>query len=452
MNTAILLAAAALCLLPAAAYGHGQGLDTIKSIGMDGATVNVTVEISDYLAEPQDRRVTVTITDAVLQERVGDARLLLRLFHQDLMILEETVRAPGGIVQLEMVITEPAAGGVSLLSGNHDPESGDWVPFRDEPLFLTGPAIDSGGLYSFEIGIISVGGAESIPPDIYNVDVSVVQESIHTQEDLDGAEALFQTRSYFDTVTDFEYDPQAGTATFEMPFDWSERTISHVPVVHVEVHFPKEFAEFMYPSYTGKVNGVDLFKTLVTVDDYTGVEDRIVHFVLLNDHIKFLKNQQRQAGLDIPDTMVFELTASDEMRFPMTAYTRDEQFQVDLSWSPVEIRPDETTTFVFTIRDGAAGEPLRQSSYVFVLLQNGAELYRNSGTAVVGGSFETYTFSEDQGGPVIIRFEDIDGTGAITEFGVVVVPEFGAAVLALLAGTAAAVLGPRFRGPPLLKQ
>ena len=450
MNTAILLAAIALCLIPAAAYGHGQGLDTIKSIGADGATVNVTVEISDYLVESQERRVTITVTDAALQERVEDARLLLRLFHQDMMILEQTVRAPGGILQFDMLHADTDA--AAPLTGSTDPESGDWVAFEDVPLAVGGPTLGSGGLYSFEIGVIAAGGPESVPPDIYNADVSVVEESIHAQEDLDGAEALFQTRSYFDTVSDFEYDPQAGTATFEMPFDWSERTISHVPVVHVEVHFPKEFAEFLHPSYTGKVNGIDLFKTLVTVDDYTGVEDRIVHFVLLNDHIKFLKNQQRQAGLDIPDTMVFELAASDEMRFPMTAYTRDEQFQVDLSWSPVEIRPDETTTFVFTIRDGAAGEPLRQSSYVFVLLQNGAELYRNSGTAVVGGSFETYTFSEDQGGPVIIRFEDIDGTGAITEFGVVVVPEFGAAVLALLAGTAAAVLGPRFRGSPLLKQ
>ena len=135
----------------------------------------------------------------------------------------------------------------------------------------------------------------------------------------------------------------------------------------------------------------------------------------------------------------------------MTSYTRDEQFQVDLSWEPVEMLPGEEVTFVFTIRDGAAGDPLRQSTYDFVILQNGAEIYRSGGTAVVGGGFETYTFSEEQTGPTIIRFEDIAGTGAVTEFGVVVVPEFGAAAVALAAGTAAALIL-RSRGPLLLKQ
>ena len=28
-----------------------------------------------------------------------------------------------------------------------------------------------------------------------------------------------------------------------MPFDWSEKQMSHVNVVHVETHFPKDFVE-----------------------------------------------------------------------------------------------------------------------------------------------------------------------------------------------------------------
>ena len=39
-----------------------------------------------------------------------------------------------------------------------------------------------------------------------------------------------------------------------MPFDWNESKMGHVSVVHVETHFPKDFAEFLSPSYSGYVN------------------------------------------------------------------------------------------------------------------------------------------------------------------------------------------------------
>ena len=110
--------------------------------------------------------------------------------------------------------------------------------------------------------------------------------------------------------------------------------------------------------------------------------------------------------------------------------TRDEQFSIDLSWDPLEIEPGKKTNFIFTIRDGVTGEPLRKSTYDFIILQNNVELYRTSGTAEIGGQFESYTFTEEQSGPTVIRFEKIRGTDSSTEFGIVVVPEFG--ILAML--------------------
>jgi predicted secreted protein with PEFG-CTERM motif len=232
-------------------------------------------------------------------------------------------------------------------------------------------------------------------------------------------------KSYFDTLSSFYYNPEEKIVTFEMPFDWSEKTISHIPFVHEEVHFQKDFTEFTYPSYVGKVNGIELFKSSVTIDDYTEESERIVHFVLLQDHLRFLKNELKKSGEEFPDKMTFTLSTSDETQFPMIAMTRNEQFQVDLSWDPLNVEPGKPTKFIFTIRDGATGAPLRQSSYDFVIIQGGQEIHRASGNAQVGGFFEDYTFSEGQTGPTIIRFENIRDSGNSTEFGLVVVPEFG---------------------------
>ena len=99
---------------------------------------------------------------------------------------------------------------------------------------------------------------------------------------------------------------------------------------------------------------------------------------------------------------------------------------------PIIIEPTKEITFVFTIRDGSTGNPSRQSSYDFVIIQNGEEIYKTSGNAVVGGGFEEYIFSESQTGPTIIRFENIKGTGMTTEFSLVVIPEFGSIISMIL--------------------
>jgi hypothetical protein len=66
---------------------------------------------------------------------------------------------------------------------------------------------------------------------------------------------------------------------------------------------------------------------------------------------------------------------------------------------------------------------MRLSDYTFVIIQNNEEIYRASGNAAVGGDFEKFTFTEDQTGPTIIKFENIRNTGQETEFALVVVEE-----------------------------
>ena len=122
-----------------------------------------------------------------------------------------------------------------------------------------------------------------------------------------------------------------------------KKQMSHIPVVHVEVHFPNNFNEFLSGGYTGKVNGIDLFKSSVTIDDYTEENERIVHFVLLQDHLRFLKNQMKNSDEPLPENIVFTLSTTEKIDFPLAAYTRSEDFLVHLSWDPITIEPDTNT-------------------------------------------------------------------------------------------------------------
>ena len=411
------------------AYGHGIGLDT-TSINVGGKTVKVSIEMPIYFSET-DRQIAITAIDQKTKENVENVTYLIGLFHDDKMIFRNYFFTADGNLLIEIIPTKE--GEVEII-GEKDDFLGAWHATESQPIQIEGPIFESGGLFHFEIELRTIDEPNNIVEGlgVYTADVSVVETTSHFEKDLNGNDVKFRVKSYFDKISEFEYNPEQKQVTFSIPFDWSEKTISHIPVVHEEVHFPKDFAEFLSPGYVGKVNGVELFKSSVTVDDFTEEDERIVHFVLLGEHLKFIKNEQKKLGQDLPNTMEFTLTTTQAVEFPLTAMTQNEQIRVDLSWEPIEIQPGVSTDFIFTIRDGGTGETLRQSSYDFVIIQNGKVVHKTSGNAVVGGSFEKFTFSEEQTGPTIIRFENIRGTGMSTEFGMVVVPEFGPVVMLVL--------------------
>ncbi len=429
-----------VCLLfPASSvYGHGTGIDKISSIDIQGKEISITVEMPMYFENDREQ-ITITATEKETKENAKNITFLIGLFHNNEMIFRNYFFAEDGVLPIKIIPTQE---GKVTIHGEQDSLLGAWHGTESNPIEITGPLFNSGGLYNFEIEVRTIDEPTNIIEDsgIYNADLSIIETTSFIQKDTENHDVEFSVKSYFDKISNFEYDSEAKQVTFEMPFDWSEKQMSHVPVVHVEVHFPKDLTEFFTPGYSGDANGIKLFKSSVTIDDYTEEDERIVHFVLLQDHLRILKNDMKKSNESLPDNIIFTLFTGNEIELPLIAYTKSEDFKVNLSWDPVEIEPGINTNFVFTIRDGQTSEPLRNSDYTFIIIQNGKEIYRTSGSAIIGGDFEKYTFGEDQTGPMIIKFENIRNTGEEVEFGIVVAPEFGAVTLIILVISITAVI------------
>ena len=411
------------CLLfPASSvYGHGLGIDTISSISIQEKQFSVSIEMPMYFENDQEQ-ITITATDNETDENVKNVTYLIGIFYKNEMILRNYFFAENGI--LPIVVTPTDDGSIEII-GQQDSLLGAWYGTESNPVEITGPLFNSGGLYTFEIEVRTIDEPTNIIENsgVYNADLTIVESVSFAQKDQNNKDVEFSTKSYFDSVSNFYYNFEAKEVTFEMPFDWSESQMSHVSVVHVETHFPKDFAEFLSPSYSGYANGIKLFKSSVTVDDYTYDDERTVHFVLLQDHLRFLKNEMRASEEPLPDNIMFKLSASQEAKFPLIAYSESEEFKVNLAWDPKDIEPGVPTNFVFTIRDSYTDSPMRLSDYTFVIIQKNEEIHRISGNAEVGGDFEKFTFSKDQTGPTVIKFENIRNTGQETEFALVVVEE-----------------------------
>ncbi|QDI89041.1 PEFG-CTERM sorting domain-containing protein [Candidatus Nitrosopumilus sp. SW] len=435
-----ILALAACLLFPASSvYGHGLGIDTISSVNVAGKEISISVEMPMYFENEQEQ-ITITATDKETNEPAKNVTFLIGLFHSNEMIFRNYFFTENGVLPIK--ISSQEGNDNFVINGEQDSLLGAYHGTESSPIEIAGSVFDSGGLYTFEIEVRTIDEPTNIIEDsgAYRADLSIVETSSHPQKDAEGNDVDFRMKSYFDKISNFQYNPVAKKVTFEMPFDWGESSMSHVSVIHEEVHFPKDFVEFLSPSYSGYVNGIELFKSSVSVDDYTEDHERIVHFVLLQDHLRFLKNEMKKSDEPLPDNIVFTLSTSEKTAFPLEAYTKSEDYKVNLSWDPADLEPGVETNFVFTIRDARTNEPLRNSDYTFVIIQNGQEIHRISGVAQVGGEFEKYTFAEDQTGPTIIKFENIRNTGQETEFGMVVAPEFGTIALLVLVISIASVI------------
>ncbi|MEM4252602.1 MAG: PEFG-CTERM sorting domain-containing protein [Candidatus Nitrosotenuis sp.] len=422
------------------AYGHGLGIDTIKSINVNGKKIDLTTQISPSdVSDDSKKIINIIATDSTSGQNVMNSIIDLGLYHEGRLIFRENFFLDDGTATIEIENEQ------GKISGHFDEQINAWLD-TETPIRIPSVSFQSGGLYHFEITFKTFEGQLVSSPMTYTTDVTIATNHTYIMKDKVGNDVPFGIKSYYDKITDFNYDPITNTITFEMPFDWSEKNISHPMVVHEEVHFPKEFIDLFVPSYTGKANGIDLFKSSVTIDDYSVEHERIVHFVLSQDNIRYLKQAQKAAGIESPENLVFTLEVSDKVVFPVIAMTKNEEVQVDLSWDPVTIEPGKNTKFIFTFRNAMTGEPIRNTSYDFILMQGGSEIYRKSGNAQIGGGFVDYTFSEGQTGQTSIRFERIGGTDTSTEFGVMVVPEFGslAFIVLSLSLISALLIGKRF--------
>ena len=425
LSKKIIIFSLIFCLLfPASSvYGHGLGIDTISSISIQEKQFSVSIEMPMYFENEQEQ-ITITATDNETDGNVNNVTYLIGIFYNDEMILRNYFFTENGVLP---IIVTPTNNGDITIKGEQDSLLGAWSGTESNPVEITGPLFNSGGLYTFEIEVRTIDEPTNIIENsgVYEADLTIVESVSFPQKDQNNKDVEFSTKSYFDSISNFNYDSEDKEVTFEMPFDWNESKMSHVSVVHVETHFPKDFAEFLSPSYVGYVNDIKLFKSSVTVDDYTYDNDRTVHFVLLQDHLRFLKNEMRESEQPLPDNIVFKLSASQETKFPLIAYSESEEFKVNLAWDPKDIESGVATNFVFTIRDSYTDSPMRLSDYTFVIIQNNEEIYRTSGNAAVGGDYEKFTFAKDQTGPTVIKFENIRNTGQETEFALVVVPGSG---------------------------
>jgi hypothetical protein len=362
----------------------------------------------------------------------------VKIMRSSELLLEELFHSHTGIVSLSFEHAD--SGNVEVIG---ERESLYNAIIADQPVTVKGPIL-KGGLYYYDISVIAMQKYENKlqEPLRFDIFASIGKTFNYSVLDGENKEHTLYIKSYYDQITDLNYDSSRRTVTFEMPLNWNVNYLSQVPFVHEEVQIPRDFSELISNSYIGTINGVELSNREVMIDDYAFEDMRIVHFVVPKDRLITIAQKQKPTQ----NVAIFTLAPRDLPKFPLEILSGKENFLLQISWSPAVIEPNKATKFIVTLRDSKTLDTLNNSEADFVLVKDGKEIFRQHHRAPIGAIVQDYTFTKEQTGNILLLIENINNTGESAPLQFTVVPEFPfGAFIAMIALVSLVILATKIK-------
>jgi hypothetical protein len=408
------------------AFGHGIGGETLKpvNIGNRNATIFISIEPPIFDQTEKEQRVLVRFFDADTDQTIENVTYKIKVSKGGEIMFQNKFFDDIGYLVLKII---PNDNEQVTVTGAKEPILEGWMRDGTTPITIEGSIFNSGGLYSFDIEILTVDSVTNVleKPVIYKGAVSVADKISHDVKDGAGNEYKLGMTSYYDQINDLDYSKDQRKVSFAIPFDWSIENIEQVNIVHEELHIPKTFGDLLVTKYNVTVNDIPLPENSVLADDYSE-EDRIVHMIIPN---QLLFSMREVASKISSSEMLFSITPSQDVVLPLSAHTTSVQYQVDLWWEPFTIKSGQQTKFFVDVSElYVSTKEQKPITFDLVLIQHNKEIFRKTIDSNVNAPpksfFQEYTFTSEQIGPVIVSIENINNKFlASADFIVVVEPE-----------------------------
>jgi len=386
------------------AHGHGIGAETLPPQDLDGRQVFVQVNAVGVADSEIDQQFTFQLMDMETGGAVSDVTYQITASKQDVTLFDERFESGSGTLVIDLVHSED--GGIKIEK--HASGIFGFISGETDLARVTGPYFDYGGLYQFNIKILTADSFSNTlnPPPEWDSGISIADTTFHAIDDANFGKQTLAHISYYDVIEDFSYDPASRSISFEMPFDGSLGSINQTSVVHEEVSFPKNFGDLMISDITATVNGVEMPSEVIQIDDFT--EDvRVVHLTLNRNNILELYEGDRISE----DRLSFVMGPSGP-NLPYSVVTKNGQFKIIMEPVPANPASGEEIEIRYKLVDVFLKDrPVRVDHGMYVV-QKDRMLFSTSGTSSdEAGRFESVRFSIPGGvaGIIYVHFENLAG-------------------------------------------
>ena len=373
------------------AHGHGLGTDISPPITISNKEVSVEASINptflDRVSSSERTFIVRALDDPTRNSTIPgiDFRIVVEVNNE--ILLDQQFRSSDGVVKANLIPDKNIQGW--KVNGQARPSEHIEVS-QSNPVELQSRILTAGGLYHIIVVIEKSSSGLTLQSDQkFDLFVSIGSSYIFNVQTSQSEEQMV-VKTYYDKIANFDYSNK--TIKFEMPFTWDRTYVDQVPVLHLEVQFPKTLEDLQINSYRGTLNGRELESQAIVIDDYSSEQNRIVHFVINNAMLSRFAKTINDSSSNIA---AFTLAPVERPKFPLDILSLPgEKFLFQLSWGPDIIETGVPITFVMNIQDPSTGDLLRGSSFDFVLIQDGNEIHNEHMSSEFGTYSYQYTFSK----------------------------------------------------------
>jgi hypothetical protein len=386
-------------------YGHGVGSEIFPPVDLNGKQVSLEVSSSSNNPdENNDQQVTISLIDFNSKITLKDVTFLIKSSRGEQFLFEKEFQSHNGILIFNFISKNIDS--IQIQEKNEDNFFNSLIGLENKIIDVTGPKLSEGGLYKFDIQILTVNGYSNkltIPPT-FNAGISIAQTSKHEIIHPDFGSQIISVVTYYDEIKNFQYDIKTKEITFSMPFDWSVNNINQTSVVHEELIIPKTFGDLLVSSFSIYVNGIKLSDNVTTIDDFF-YSDRIVHFIInQKDLLNIYQSVQNQNGMNF-------LIKPNSDDITLSSVTENGQFRIIASWKPENLQSNSKATIYFDITDIFLKNRPIAVNYDFSVSQNDQIIFEETGISSDSKekhNIAEFTIPDNVSGIVHLNFQNLD--------------------------------------------
>ena len=308
-----------------------------------------------------------------LKITLRDVTFLIKSERGEQFLFEKEFKADNGFLVFNFISEDTDSIIVDEKDGGED-FFGSLLGLESRLIDVKGPKLSEGGLYKLDISIITANGySEKLEiPLVFNAGISIAQTTTHNFVDPSFGQQNIQVVTYYDEISNFQYEPEPKQISFSMPFEWTPSNIEQTSVVHQEIIIPKEFGALLLSGFSMSVNGIELSDDIVNVDDFF-TEGRVVHFIIYQKELlNIFENNSNQNGMNF-------VIKPDRDYTHLSSVTENGQFRILVSWEPEVLESNSDAKIIFDVTDIFLKNKPVSTNYEFSITQDGELFFEQNG-------------------------------------------------------------------------
>lgn len=299
-------------------YGHGLSRDESLPFDISGKQIAIEGILEPpFLNEGNNQKpiFLVRTHEEKSNETIKDINYRIIAKFKNQTIMDQRFHSIDGIVSANLIPSNNSLIHELLLPKKQDQEQQQNLSKNDlaevsskDPVTLKSKILSDGGLYGISVILEkSSKGLKldankkielfiSIGKDFPFVITDYSNNGTNSKNNNDNNLTL-TVKTFYDEIIDFLYDQKTSTISFKMPFTWDLDYVNQIVNLHEELIIPKSYTPLSAVSaFTGTLNGMEIPRNTILIDDYSDENNRIVHIVIVNFKLKEFTNQIIKEG------------------------------------------------------------------------------------------------------------------------------------------------------------